>query len=178
VSVPASSLQKHAQVRPQIYLRIRPKNVCNRPCIYLCSVFPYSKQPLVPSGRHRALLRGRKAISVHYLEKHYACTAEERVRSQASYCEICGGQNGTGKGFSPSNSGFPFFGSSVFLQRSIPIFKLILLLSEGQAGEICEPSNKAVLCRVLGSTQRTVLPHFHRPKDNKFTNRSNTDTTH
>jgi hypothetical protein len=28
--------------------------------------------------------------------------AEARVRSRVSQCEICGGQNGTGTGFSPS----------------------------------------------------------------------------
>jgi hypothetical protein len=46
---------------------------------------------LVTSGRAMA-----QAVS------HRPLTAEARVRSQVSPCGVCGGQSGTGTGFSPS----------------------------------------------------------------------------
>jgi hypothetical protein len=65
---------------------------------------------------------------------------EARVHAQVSPREICGGQIGIGAGFPPSIFRFPL--SVSFHQCSIPIFILILLLKEGQAGEAWEPSKK------------------------------------
>jgi hypothetical protein len=48
-------------------------------------------------------------------------TTEARVRARVNPCGICGGQNGTGTGFSPSSSGFPpsIYHSTVALQTHI-----------------------------------------------------------
>lgn len=64
------------------------------------------------------LLQVGKLISKYYLEELSASTAEAvgrrplsgdaRVRSHLSPCEIFDGRSGTGKGFSPSTSVFPF----------------------------------------------------------------------
>jgi len=66
-------------------------------------------------------------------------TVETRLRSQANPCEICGGQSGSGTGFSPRTA---VFSVSVIPQISTLIFIYMSLLAEGQTVEGWEPSKK------------------------------------
>jgi hypothetical protein len=56
-------------------------------------------------------------------------TAEARVRTQVSPCGICGGQTGTGTGFSPRTSVFPrqFHSTGAILQGKTK--KLIIFIT-------------------------------------------------
>jgi hypothetical protein len=56
-------------------------------------------------------------------------TAEARVRSRVSPCGICGGQNGTGTGFSPEYFGFPL---SISFQRCSITWKKQVIIFHAQ----------------------------------------------
>jgi hypothetical protein len=60
-----------------------------------------------PNGRAMAQAVSRRPL-----------TAETRVRSRVGPCGICGGQSGTGTGFSASTSAFPcqFYSTGASLQ--------------------------------------------------------------
>ena len=83
-------------------------------------------------------------------------TTEIRVRSQIIPCEICGGQSGKVTGF--YSECFGFTQSLSFHQCSILIFTYMLLLSEGRAGEVWEPSRKQCCFGSLAAFDITVLP--------------------
>jgi hypothetical protein len=65
-------------------------DTCDLPA---CSAVP---QPTAPPGRAMAQAVSRLPL-----------TAEARVRSRVSPCGICGGQSGSGAGFSPESFSFP-----------------------------------------------------------------------
>ena len=67
-------------------------------------------------------------------------TAEERAQSQVSPCQICGGQSGSGTGFSSSTSVFPRQHHSINAPHLYSFLKL--LLPEGQTDKAKEPSKK------------------------------------
>jgi hypothetical protein len=83
-------------------------------------------------------------------------TAEDRVRSDASPCQICDTHTGIGKCFSPSTSVFP---CQYQHKCSTFIFIYMLLLPEGQMGEAWEASKKQCSFGNWGSLERKVLSH-------------------
>jgi hypothetical protein len=56
-------------------------------------------------------------------------TAEARVRSRVGPCGICGGQSGTGTGYSPSTSGFPCQFHSTGATLLVKMKKLIIFIT-------------------------------------------------
>jgi hypothetical protein len=68
--------------------------------------------------------------------------AEARLRSRVSVCVICGGQSGTGKGFSPSTLVFPFQFHSTGATLLVNIKKTDYLSSSSQG---CTISLKALV---------------------------------
>jgi hypothetical protein len=84
-----------------------------------CFLHRKSKVNMEQKGRAMAQAVSRRPL-----------TAETRVRSRVSPCGICGGQSGTGTGFSPSTSVFPcqFHSTGALLHGKTKI-KLIIFIT-------------------------------------------------
>jgi hypothetical protein len=72
------------------------------------------------SSGGRLSVCGTTGRAMAQIVSHRPLTAESRVRVRVNPCGICGGQSGTGTGFSPSSSVFPCqYHSTVALQTHI-----------------------------------------------------------
>jgi len=78
-------------------------------------------------------------------------TAEVRVRSHISPCEICGGQSGTRQGFSPTTPVSP-------VTIIPPMLDIRLHLRKGQTGETLEHVQKQYTFRI---SDHWTVKHFH-----------------
>lgn len=86
-------------------------------------------------------------------------TAEGRVLSKVSSCEIRGGRSGTGTGFCSQYFGFPLYLS--LHQYYIFIFTYLLLLPEKQTSQAWENSRKQQYSLgKLGALNREVFSLF------------------
>jgi hypothetical protein len=74
---------------------------------------------------------------------------EGRVRSLADLCEICGGQSGTGTGFSVECFGFLL--PVLCHQCPLLFFIFILLLPDRQAGKALNLETKQCSCGYHGA---------------------------
>jgi hypothetical protein len=77
----------------------------------MCTNRNVSMEAIIPSETLVTGYRGRAIAQAVFLQ---LLTAKDRVRSLGSQCGICGGQTGTGTGFSPIPSIFPYQCYSIF----------------------------------------------------------------
>jgi hypothetical protein len=72
------------------------------------------------SGLNRNYTDSESGDAMAHVVSRWPLTAETRVRTRVNPCGICGGQSGTGTGFSPGFSVFPCqYHSTVALQTHI-----------------------------------------------------------
>jgi hypothetical protein len=74
-------------------------------CRCLTYYNPILKQNVIKLNRYSNSRSEGRAIA--QVVSRRSLTAEARVRAPVNPCGVCGGQSGTGTGFSPSSSGFP-----------------------------------------------------------------------